>query len=97
MTNKYSDYAAGSHDFGLMRSSGCLSGRSEPEKPRIFCPLKSGGVGRGVECIGDKCAYSDGAGCLKTCPTPNPGKRCPLPCNVACDTDCGFYKEDHDK
>lgn len=97
MTNKYSDYAAGSHDFGLMRSSGFLSGRSGPEKPYIFCPLKKSGMAGGAECSGDRCAYSDGAGCLRTCPTPNIGKLCPLPCNVTCDTSCGFYKEERDE
>ena len=92
-----SEWTAGSYDFGLVRSSGFLSGRSEPEKPRIFCPLKQGGMNCGAKCIGDECAYSDGAGCLRTCPAPNPGKKCPLPYNKTCDMNCGFYKEDHDE
>ena len=94
--SKYTSYAEGAYNLGLVRAVTDVHIPAEP-KPRIFCPLKKSGMAGGAECSGERCAYSGGAGCLRTCPTPNIGKLCPLPCNVTCDTSCGFYKEEHDE
>ena len=91
--SKYTDYAEGAYNMGLVRVGADVHIPAEPKR-RIFCPLKKSGMAGGAECSGERCAYSDGAGCLRTCPTPNIGKLCPLPCNVTCDTSCGFYKEE---
>lgn len=92
MMSKEDRYRAGvTYNYGMTVTS-MPKGLPEPKPPKIFCPLKKGGLSSGTECMGDKCAYFGEYVCMRVCVSPNVGKVCPMPYGKECNENCGFNK-----